>query len=427
MIVVLFVLLFLFFALGFSIWVSMGLAGVIYILLQGEVSVRSVASYLVQGVDSPTLVAIPFFIFAGELMNRSGITRKLADFASYLVGGFRGGMAYVAIVVNFIMAGVSGSAVADATAVSSVLLPTMEKQGYPKPFAASINAAAAVIGPIIPPSIPMIFIGVISGLSIGKLFLAGIVPGLLVALALAVSVFVVSRRHNFPVIKIERSMREFGLLLKDTLFALMTPVIIVLGVVLGVVTLVEVATLAIFYILIVSLFVYRSINLREVFAVARSAAVFSTAIMIIFAVVGVFQYIVVQEQFGDKLHALVVSLDLSPIAFLIAVNIFYILMGCIIDAIPVMLIFFPVLLPIATGLGIDPTHFGFITVFNLMIGLLTPPVGALLFIETKIAKIPFTTLVTATLPYTLVLFAVLFLCTYFPQLVMFIPNLVFRG
>jgi tripartite ATP-independent transporter DctM subunit len=427
MILVLFALLFLFFGLGFSIWIAMGLSGAIYILLQGQVSLNAIGSYLVQGVDSPTLVAIPFFIFAGELMNKTGITRKLADFASYFVGGFRGGMAYVAIVVNFIMAGVSGSAVADATAVSSVLLPTMEKQGYPKPFAASINAAAAVVGPIIPPSIPMIFIGVISGLSIGKLFLAGIVPGLLVALALAGSVFVVSRRGNYPVVKVERSMREFLALLKDTLFALLTPVIIVLGVVLGVVTLVEVAALAVFYILVVSLVVYRSITLREIFSVAKSAAVFSTAIMIIFAVVGVFQYIVVQEQFGEKLHAIAVSLDLSQVGFLIAVNLFYLFMGCIIDAIPVMLIFFPVLLPVAVGLGVDPTHFGLITVLNLMIGLLTPPVGALLFIETKIAKVPFGTLVRASLPYTLVLFAVLLLCTFTPGLVMFIPNLVFGG
>jgi tripartite ATP-independent transporter DctM subunit len=424
MIIVLFVLLFLFFGLGFSIWISMGLSGVIYILLQGEVSLKTVASYLVQGIDSPTLVAIPFFILAGELMNKSGITKKLADFASYFVGGFKGGMAYVAIVVNFIMAGVSGSAVADATAVSSILLPTMEKQGYPKPFAAAINAAAAVMGPIVPPSIPMIFIGVISGISIGRLFLAGIVPGAMIAIFLAASVFIVSRRRNYPVVKVEKSWSEFRALLKDTIFALLTPIIIILGVVLGVVTLVEVAALAIFYILFISLLVYRSITFREIFSVTKSAAVFSTAIMIIFAVVGVFQYIVVQEQFGEKLQALVVSLHFSQVGFLIAVNIFYIFMGCIIDAIPVMLIFFPVLLPVAVSLGIDPTHFGFITVFNLMIGLLTPPVGGLLFIETKIAKIPFGTLVRATLPYTLVLFVVLFICTFIPGLVLFLPNLV---
>ena len=424
MIIVLFVLLFLFFGLGFSIWIAMGLSGVLYILLQGQVSLTVVASYLVQGVDSPTLVAIPFFILAGELMNKSGITRKLTEFATYFVGGFRGGMGYVAIVVNFIMGGVSGSAVADATAVSSILLPTMAKQGYDKPFAASINAAAAVMGPIIPPSIPMIFIGVISGISIGKLFLGGIVPGIMIALFLAAAVFVVSRKRRYPVVKVERSFASFAFLLKDTLFALITPVIIILGVVLGVVTLVEVAALAIAYILVVSLFVYRSITFKEVYSAFARSAVFSAAIMIIFAVVGVFQYITVQEQLGDQLQRFIASMHFTKVTFLIAVTLFYVLRGCIIDAIPSRLIFFPVLLPVAVGLGVDPTHFGVITVFNLMIGLLTPPVGALLFIETKIADIPFGTLVRASFPYTLVLFLVLLLCTFIPDLVTFIPNLL---
>jgi tripartite ATP-independent transporter DctM subunit len=302
----------------------------------------------------------------------------------------------------------------------------MKEQGYDKPFAASINAAAAVMGPIIPPSIPMIFIGVISGISIGKLFLGGIGPGLLIALFLSGMVFVVSRRRNYPVVRYRRTMREFAALLRDTIFALLSPVIIILGVVLGIVTLVEVAALAILYILIISLFVYRSITLKEIFTVSARAAVFSTSIMIIFAVVGVYQYIVAQEQLGDKLQLLIASMHFNKFTFLLAVNLFYIFMGCIIDAIPVMLIFFPVLLPTAISLGIDPTHFGVITVFNLMIGLLTPPVGALLFIETKIADIPFGQLVRAVTPYTLALFAVLFLCTFVPEIVMFIPNLVFK-
>jgi len=424
MIVILFLLLFLFFGFGFSIWMSMGLSGVIYTLIQGQVSLKTIASNLVQGIDSPTLVAIPFFILAGDLMNRSGITKKLADFAAYFVGGFKGGMAYVAVVVNFIMAGVSGSAVADATAVSSILLPTMEEQGYDKPFAASINAAAAVIGPIIPPSIPMIYIAVISNISIGKLFLGGIGPGLMMALFLAASIFIVSRKRNYPVHKIKKSWPEFFSLLKDTFFALLTPIIIILGVVFGVVTLVEVAALVILYILVISIFVYKSITLKDIFAAFKHTAIFSASIMIIFAVVGVYQYIVVQDQLGEKLQMFLASMHFSKTAFLIAVNVFYIFMGCIIDAVPVMLIFFPVLLPVAMSLGIDPTHFGVITVFNLMIGLLTPPVGALLFIETKIANIPFGQLVRASMPYTIVLFIVLFICTFVPEIVMFIPNLV---
>ena len=199
MILILFVLLFLLIGLGFSIWTSMGISGMIYILIRGEVSLKILASTMVSGIDIPSLVAIPFFMLAGELMNYAGITRKLADFADFFVGRFRGGLAYVAIVVNVIMAGVSGSAVADASAVSSVLLPAMKERGYDRPFAASINAAAAVIGPIIPPSIPMIFIGVISGLSIGRLFLGGVIPGLIMGLFLAVTVALFTRKKNYPV------------------------------------------------------------------------------------------------------------------------------------------------------------------------------------------------------------------------------------
>jgi tripartite ATP-independent transporter DctM subunit len=282
------------------------------------------------------------------------------------------------------------------------------------------------MGPIVPPSIPMIFIGVISGISIGKLFLGGIVPGMLIAVFLSGAVFVVSRRRNYPVVKTRKTIRDFRLLLRDTIFALLTPLIIIGGVAFGVVTLVEVAALAIFYILLISIFVYRSITLKEIFSVMASSAVFSTSIMIIFAVVGVFQFIVVQDQLGEKLQVFITSLHFNYFTFLLAVNIFYLFMGCIMDAIPIMLIFFPVLLPVAISLGIDPTHFGVITVLNLMIGLLTPPVGGLLFVETKIANIPFGSLVKAVTPYTLVLITVLLLCTYVPGLVTFIPNLVFK-
>lgn len=426
MILLLFFLLFLFIGIGFSIWTAMGLSGLIYILVQGQVSLKVLVTNMVTGVDSATLVAIPFFILAGELMNRSGITRRIADFADFFVGHFKGGLAYVAIVVNVIMAGISGSAVADASAVSSILLPTMEEKGYDLPFAAAINASSAVIGPIFPPSIPMIFIGVISGISIGKLFLGGVVPGLLMGVFLALTVFIASRKKNYPVSTRTFSFPEFLGLLRDTILAILSPLIIIAGIVFGIVTLVEVAVLAIVYILCISLYVYRSITYKEILNVLAKTAVFSTSIMIIFAVVGVFQYIVALEQWGEKLKLLIASWQMSRWTFLLLVNLFFISMGCILDAIPVMLIFFPVLLPTAIGLGIDPAHFGVITVLNLMIGLLTPPIGALLFLETKIANLPFAVLVKAVTPYTLTLFVVLFLCTFIPELVLFVPNLILK-
>lgn len=425
MIVLLFVLLFSLIGIGFSIWSAMGISGVAYILIRGDVSLRVAVSQMVGGVDSSTLFAIPFFIFAGNLMNHSGITRRLADFADFFVGKFRAGLAYVSIVVSIIMAGVSGSAVADASSVSSVLHPIMKERKYKDTFAAAINSSSAVIGPIIPPSIPMIIIGVISGISIGKLFLGGIVPGLLMGAFLWVAATVHARREKYPVAEAEVSFRRFLSVLKDTFLALLAPAFVISGVVFGFVTLVEVAALAIVYILFLSLVVYRSIDLKKLFEVFKDTAVFGSSIMIIFAVVGLYQYIVASEHLGESLSNLVFSLNMTPGLFLAFTLVFFLLLGCILDAVPVMLIFFPVLLPIATELGIDPTHFGVVVVLNLMIGLLTPPIGALLFIQTKIANLQFNDLVRAVWPYTLALIAVLVLITYVPELVLWIPELVF--
>jgi tripartite ATP-independent transporter DctM subunit len=426
-IILLFVMLFLFIGIGFSIWTAMGISGLIYILIQGDFSLRILIQTMVGGIDSATLVAIPFFIFVGRLMSRSGITRKLADFSDFFVGRFRGGLAYVSIVVSFIMAGVSGSAVADASSVSAVLHPLMRERGYDDEFAAAINSSSAVIGPIFPPSIPMIFISVISGLSLGKLFLGGMVPGFLMAVFLTVMVIFVSRKKNYRTVKIKMSFRRLFVLLKDSLFAIIGPLFVIGGIVFGVVTLVEVAAFAIFYFIVVSLFIYRSIRLRDLFPIFKETAVFSSSIMIIFAVVGLYQYIVATEQLGDQLLKLILSVNMNRNVFLLFTTIFFLLMGCILDAVPVMLIFFPVLLPIAVGLGIDPTHFGVIVVLNLMIGLLTPPIGGILFIQTKIANLEFNALVRAIWPYTLTLLVVLLLITYVPGLVTAVPNLVFGG
>jgi tripartite ATP-independent transporter DctM subunit len=381
---------------------------------------------MVSGVDIVTLVAIPFFMLAGELMNESGITERLVRFAQYFVGRIQGGLAYVTVIVNMIMAGVSGSAVADASAVSSVLLPAMARDGYDRRFAAAINAAAATIGPIIPPSIPMVFIAVISDLSIGRLFLGGVIPGLLMGIFLAVTIYMQSLRHPLPTTAVTGGFVEFLQLLGQAFLALLAPAIIVAGVVFGVVTIVEVAFLAVFYVLLVGLLAYRTIRLRSLPDIFARAAATSVTIMAIFAAVGVFSWIIANEQLGPQLGRAIQALGLGRAGFLLTANLFFLFLGCVMDAVPAMLIFFPVLLPVAKSLGIDPIHFGVVVVLNLMIGLLTPPVGALLFLEAKIAKIPFEVLVRATLPYLMALLAVLGLITYIPPLVTFIPNLVFR-
>ncbi len=425
MILLLFGMLFLFIGFGFSIWAAMGVSGLIYVFIQGDVSFRIVVSQMVGGISSDTLIAIPFFILAGNLMNHAGITKKLADFGDFFVGRFRAGLAYVSIVVSVIMAGVSGSAVADASSVSAVLHPIMRERGYDDTFSASINASSAVIGPIIPPSIPMILIGAISGISIGRLFLGGVIPGLLMGAFLWIVSAVIAKRRGYRRVETERSFRGFIAVLKDTFLAVLAPAFVISGVIFGFVTLVEVAALSIVYILFLSLVVYRSLTWKKLLAVFRDTAIFSSSIMIIFAVVGLYQYIVALEQLGDRLFALVEALNLGRVGFLAFTTVFFLLMGCILDAVPVMLLFFPVLLPVALQLGIDPTHFGVVVVLNLMIGLLTPPIGALLFIQTKIAGLQFNKLVKAIWPFTLALIAVLLLITYVPGLVLWVPNLVF--
>ncbi len=278
-------MLFVFIGFGFSIWAAMGVSGMIYIFIQGDVSFRIVVSQMVGGINSTTLIAIPFFILAGNLMNHSGITKKLADFGDFFVGRFRAGLAYVSIVVSVIMAGVSGSAVADASSVSSVLHPIMRERGYDDTFSASINASSAVIGPIIPPSIPMILIGAISGISIGRLFLGGVIPGLLMGAFLWVASTVVSRRRGYPTVKSEVTFKRFVFVLKDTFLAVLAPAFVISGVVFGFVTLVEVAALSIVYILFLSLVVYRSLTWKKLLEVFKDTAIFSSSIMIIFAVV----------------------------------------------------------------------------------------------------------------------------------------------
>lgn len=425
MILILFVIMFVLIGFGVDIWISMGFSSIAYILLRGDVSLRIIASQLVNGVSADTLLAIPFFILVGNLMGTTGITKKLLKFANYFVGRYRAGLAYVSIVVSVFLAGVSGSAVSDASTTSAVLQPIMDERGYDREYGAAINASSACIGPIIPPSIPMVNVGVISGISIGKMFMGGYIPGLLMAVGLWILCTIQANKRNYPEVKVERSPKIFKELLKETWLALLTPIIIIVGVITGFVTITEVAVLANLYVLAISIFVYKSMSVKAFMQAMKDTAVFVCSLMMIFAVVGIFQYIVSSEQLGTQLMNLVQSMHMSKTAFLIFCTIFFLLMGCILDAVPVILIFFPVLLPIATSLGIDPVHFGVITVLNLMIGLITPPVGAILFVETKVAKIDINTLLKEILPHITILYGVLLLITFVPQLVTFLPNLVF--
>lgn len=424
-ILMLFAVLFTLMFLGVEIFLSMGIAAAVYLLVTGNAPLTLIATSMINGITNTSLLAIPFFILAGELMNISGMTLRIVRFSRFFIGKWKGGLSYTCVVVNIIAAGVSGSAPADCSAVSSVMLPVMKKEGYPKEFSAAINASAATIGPIIPPSIPMVFIGLLTNLSIGRLFLGGVIPGFLMGGALMLICYLKVKKMKLGIYEQEQSFKIFWEVLKDSFLALSAPLIIIIGVITGLVTITEVAMLATAYVLILGIFVYKTIAIKDILNIFKNSVLFSSSIMALFSIAFIFSWFIAVEGIGKQMGLYIISMNMSPLTFLIFVALLFILLGMIIDAIPAMLIFVPVLLPISTTLGIDPIHISVVIVTNLMIGLLTPPVGGLLYLESKLANVPVDRLIKELVPFILVLFAVVVLMTFIPPIVTFIPNLLF--
>ena len=425
-IVIVFATMFLLMFLGLDIFVSMGVAAAVYLLVTGAAPLSLITQSMVNGITNFSLLAIPFFMLTGEFMNISGMTMRLVDFAKFFIGRIKGCLAYTCVLVNMVIGGVSGSGPADCSAVSSVLLPAMNDDGYPTEFSAAVNASAAVVGPIIPPSIPMVFISILTNLSVGKLFFGGLIPGILMGAAMMVICWLsVKKMQLTEVHKHTLTWKGFWEVLKESWLSLIAPIIIIVGVMTGFVTITEVAILSTAYVLFIGAVVYRTIKLKDIINSFRKAVLFSSTVMALFSIVGIFSWLIAVEGISTKLAALVISLNLKPWMFLLLVNILFLILGMIMDAIPAMTIFVPVLLPIATSLGIDPIHFGCVVVVNLMIGLITPPVGGLLFVESKLANIAFDKLSKACMPFIVSLLVILLLITYIPGLVTWIPSLIF--
>jgi len=421
----LFAAMFILMFLGVEIFLAMGIAAATYLLVTGNAPLTLIPISMINAITNTSLLAIPFFILAGGLMNISGMTLRLVKFARFFIGKWKGGLSYTCVIVNIITAGVSGSAPADCSAVSSVLLPVMKKEGYPEDFSAAINASAATIGPIIPPSIPLVVIGLLTNLSIGRLFLGGVIPGFLMGGGLMLVCYLKVKKMNLEIYEQEQSFKIFLGILKDSFLALIAPIVIILGVITGLVTITEVAILATAYVLIIGVFVYKTITIKDILNIFKDSILFSSTIMALFSIAFIFSWFIAVEGLGKQLEVYVLSMNMSPLMFLIFVNFLWVFLGTIVDAVASMIIFVPVLLPIAITLGIDPIFFGVLTVVNLMIGLLTPPVGGLLYLEAKIANVPVDRLIKEILPFILVLFAVVALMIFVPATVTFIPNLLF--
>lgn len=384
-------------------------------------SLFTLAQKFVNGCDSVPLLAIPFFMIAGEIMSRGGISKRIVDFAYSVLGRFKGGLGYVGILASMVFAGVSGSAVADTTAVGSILLPIMQGGGYDKDKSTGIICAAGCIGPIIPPSTQMIFYGVCAEVSVSSLFLGGIVPGILIGIGLMLAWFFHVRKRNYP-IGPKTSMRDVLISVRKAFLAIMLPVFIIGCIVSGVATATETAALAVLYALIVSGLVYREFKFRE-WPELMVNAMKSTAIMMF--VVGSAQvaaYMVTTCAIPQLLAGAITSVTHSALMFMILVNILLILVGCVMDSGPAIMILTPILLPIAKDFGLDPIYFGVVMVANLCIGLCTPPVGNVLYCGVSIGKVKLMNLVKASLPFVGVMYLVLMLITLFPELILFIPN-----
>lgn len=386
-------------------------------------SMQSVATQMFSGISSFALLAIPLFILAGELMNESGITSRIIAFSKVLVGRVRGGLAHVNIWASVIFAGLSGSAVADTSALGRVFIPEMEKEGYPRDFAAALTAASSVIGPIIPPSIPVIIYAlIVSGVSVPALFIAGIVPGILLAIFLSGYVMIFASKYEKRAVEMPKE--EKLTILIDGIIPLLMPVFVVGSILLGIVTPTEAAAFAVAYALFVGMVVFRKIHWRDLPSIFSRTMVDSAVIMLIIAAVGAANWLLTYNRIPNMLTELTLSYINVQWTFLLAVIVLFLIVGLFLEGIAAMLVLVPILHPIATSLGVDPTHFGIIVIFNLMIGLITPPMGLCLFVADSIAKVGLARLSMRVLPLFLVEVLVLLIITFFPVTVTGLPRLL---
>lgn len=422
---VLFLPVFLFFLMvGLPVFFGLLFAPGILLWLNGqERDLTLLYRNLYNGMDSFPLMAIPFFMLAGELMNRGGITLRLVEFSQALMGHFRGGLAHVNILSSMLFAGLSGSAVADTSALGSMLIPAMEKQGYTRRFAAAITAASSVIGPIIPPSGIMIIYAYVMGESVAALFLAGIVPGVLVGVGLMVLVKIMADRYDFPVASRRHSWGERGQASLKAFFPLLTPVIILGGILSGVFTPTEAAAVAVAYALIIGLFVLRTLKFSELGDVLSKAGITSAVVLLLVGAAMSFKTVVSLSHAPELLAEFILTLTENPLLLLFLINLLLFAVGMFLDAGPAIIILGPILGPVFTSLGVDSVHFAIIMCVNLTVGLATPPMGLVLFVAASVSGEKVETISKAILPFLAVEILVIMLITFVPEISMTIPRL----
>jgi C4-dicarboxylate transporter DctM subunit len=409
--------------IGVPIAFALSLGAFAVLWMTGFFVPELVVQRIFAGMDSFPIMAIPFFVLAGALMESGGISTRLVRFSSALVGWITGGLGHVAVVAAMFFAGISGSAVADTAAISTTMIPMMRRRGYDAGFAAGLIASAGVIGPIIPPSIPMVLYGTIAGVSIGSLFLGGIVPGVLMGLGLMLVVYVIARRRGFPKEQTRPSVVEIGKAFVPASGALIMPFIIVGGILSGVFTATEAAVVAAVYSLVVGKFVYRELAWRELPDILFRSGITTAMVLIIVGVANLVSFVLAMNQIPQAVAAFFASTFTTQLAILLVINVLLLVVGCFIDGGSAIIIFTPVLMPLVVKMGIDPVFFGVMMTINLMIGTITPPVGLSLYVAGGVARLNVEQMSRAVLPFLALEVAVLAVVTLFPGLVLALPHM----
>lgn len=421
---IVFVLFILLLLIRIPISVVLGITTVIYFFLNGQTPLlESTPLRMYSGLENFGLLAIPLFMLMGEIMNEGGITTRLVKFARVFIGHFKGGLAYVTVVANMFLASILGSANAQAAMMSKVMVPQMEKEGYSREFSSSITLASSIIAPIIPPSMIFIIYGTLSSTSIGALFMAGIIPGILYGIAFILLISYIGMKQNFPK-SVRATGSEMARSTVQVIPALLIPVTVIIGILSGVFTATESAAIACFLALFVGLFFYRELRIKKLPKILLNTVINTATVTFLIIMANIFGWMIAFERIPQLLVDSVLSITDNPWVFLLLVNIALIVIGMLLDGIAALIILVPVMMPLVTALNIDPVHFGVIICINLTIGLVTPPVGTGLFIVSSMADIKFERLVKAVLPFIIVSFIVLLILTFVPDLTLFIPKML---
>jgi len=409
----------------FNVPITYGMlaSGVFYLLVSGADIGMIVDQVMGTMFTGYVLMAVPLFIFTANVMNSGKVTDSMFEFCKGLIGKKRGALAYVNVLISLIFSGMTGSAIADASGIGIIEINAMKKDGYDKPFSCALTAASATIGPIFPPSIPFVIYAMLSGASVGSLFMGGMIPGLIIAVALVIYIAIISKKRKYPTGSVY-TLKEFMHFTLKAFPALLTPVILLVGIYSGIVTPTEAGAIAAFYSLIIAIFAYRVLTFKAFLKTLKDTALQTGAITILTGAASVFSYIVARENMPAMIAGFMMSVTTNKYLILFFFNILFLILGMFLDTSTLQFIFIPMVLPIVNAVGIDLVHFGVVISLNMMIGLSTPPFGFLLFITSGISKTPMVDIVREILPMVGVLLIVLFLITFIPDIVLFVPRML---